>query len=879
LLTQAVSIILLQVWHNCKIYNQHGSAIWHVADYMSKQFERLYHAWVLDFRERYIRWAKPSARPWEDTCRQCDGKCNSPDSELVVCDHCDAPYGIKCLPQPLKKLPKGIWHCADCKPRLHTLRGARMLSAVAENAARKRAELGDTPKKTINQTMYLVKWMGLGYECCTWETKEDINDPTLIAEFHKLNNTYPDEPDMPESIVNKTLSGAKHLNMENVGGSTCLPELRTQLYAQTRALQFSKFGMEMPDPLCAACGPKAKAANIVKRFVSDDEPSTGSHGEMNGTARGEAISFDNVNSNNSVSMEREVVEVVSSLTDVVAKDRMIELQSKVNESLPPLLTGEYDAIVPITSKGLMMNVGEIHGSVAFLGYRSFPDGSRGPSEIQKLIKNVGDKIIAVDGQTTINKSFTEVIGMLKESGKNKFAFMRFLETRYSVCDSDMASTGVTGRYAFEELQKKFAIDRERLLIKRKQQLMENHDDLVEEAEESDGSAAADTDDESEGDSEGEFQPDSDAEADELMKKRRKPKKSASFDSVVADEKPVDDKIPGTMSGDPAETLKGIEEVEKGTVEPIILRHEKTQSLAHRLLDVDIGNSSDEGGDDSCVYFMDGVDTTFTSMTVATEDVKDLIAEPSETDGEKFKVDQPDKKEKEATVPVKRNEFSELGERSKLAASVLLVKVPPEEEDFDNFPYPSSKAMEAEKAEHAKKAEDDARSKIPGSPEAGQQGKKSSVKIEQVDHTTGEVVNVWANIQSAAATLQIPLNDMKQYLAAAEEGQYNEDIGETLGGFSWRYALTGAEVTAGLETTGRGKKGREAWLEFREKLYDPSEPHPYKNGNRLRDYQVDGVNWLASTYYKRHGCILADGTISWPFCVFACMFIEAMISHP
>ena len=24
---------------------------------MAKQFERLYHAWVLDFRERYLRWA------------------------------------------------------------------------------------------------------------------------------------------------------------------------------------------------------------------------------------------------------------------------------------------------------------------------------------------------------------------------------------------------------------------------------------------------------------------------------------------------------------------------------------------------------------------------------------------------------------------------------------------------------------------------------------------------------------------------------------------------------------------------------------------------------------------------------------------------------
>ena len=50
----------------------------------------------------------------------------------------------------------------------------------------------------------------------------------------------------------------------------------------------------------------------------------------------------------------------------------------------------------------------------------------------------------------------------------------------------------------------------------------------------------------------------------------------------------------------------------------------------------------------------------------------------------------------------------------------------------------------------------------------------------------------------------------------------------------------------------GKKTKQAWLEFREKLYDPSEPYPYKNNNRLRDYQVDGVNWLASTWYKKQG---------------------------
>eukprot|EP00980_Cylindrotheca_fusiformis_P031725 scaffold26870_cov176-Cylindrotheca_fusiformis.AAC.4 len=146
-----------KVWNNCKIYNRHGSAIWHVADYMSKQFERLYHAWVLDFRERYLRWANPRARPWENTCREHDGKCGTPDEDLLLCDHCDAMYGYKCL--NLKKPPKGQWHCPDCKPKsTKFVRGMGMMSAIAEHAARKRAELGDTPKRAVKQVMYLVKW-------------------------------------------------------------------------------------------------------------------------------------------------------------------------------------------------------------------------------------------------------------------------------------------------------------------------------------------------------------------------------------------------------------------------------------------------------------------------------------------------------------------------------------------------------------------------------------------------------------------------------------------------------------------------------------------------------------------------------------------------
>ena len=141
-------------------------------------------------------------------------------------------------------------------------------------------------------------------------------------------------------------------------------------------------------------------------------------------------------------------------------------------------------------------------------------------------------------------------------------------------------------------------------------------------------------------------------------------------------------------------------------------------------------------------------------------------------------------------------------------------------------------------------------------------KRSTVKVEQVAVTTGEVVRVWANAETASATLQISLEDIRSML----KGHYNEELGDEVGGYRWRYALAGAEVTATGGSSRGSKKGKEAFLEFRDKLYDPAIPHIYKNGNKLRDYQVDGVNWLASTWYKRHSCILADEMGTFLICI-------------
>ncbi len=265
---------------------------------MSKRFERLYQEWVIAFRNKYLRWANPEARPWET-----NGS-----------------------------------HISD-----------------VELAARKRAELGDIPMKKVIIKKYLVKWAGLGYEHCTWETKEDINDDKLIQEFYTENNMTPDEPDLTSSDIAESLKDVSHLTKDNAGGLNEMPDLRCQLYSQARAFQFVKFGEIPPPKLCDECG------TLSKQFSKSNE-------EKNADGMNPSV----------------------------------EMRLK---HMPPLLHGEYDAVVPMTAQGLLMNVGEVNNSVAFLGYRQFQDGTKGPAEINNVIRSSGDKIISVDGISTVRLIF------------------------------------------------------------------------------------------------------------------------------------------------------------------------------------------------------------------------------------------------------------------------------------------------------------------------------------------------------------------------------------------------------------------------------------------------------------------------------------------
>ena len=443
----------------------------------------------------------------------------------------------------------------------------------------------------------------------------------------------------------------------------------------------------------------------------------------------------------------------------------------------------------------------------------------------------------------VNKSFQEVIQLLKESGEKSHAHMRFLSQEYAKCKSSVTSMGMEGRYTMSSCKQLFRKDRRHLLVKRLTELDMDEDQVKEEnGEESDGSAGGESDDESEEASMASFEQVSDDE--DLVLNRSKDLVAKELEMTEHEQIPSNENGKKEKKSEVTAVSEEKNQSNKNDLRTISLEKETTKSLALRLLDVDLGYSSDEGGPEDFAYFIDGVDDTFTRNADVTKNVNVIEAENGNLGNSDETV--------EASLPAKKNEFESLGQRSKIFASIALSDVVPDEEDFDNYPLLSMKQLKAIKTQE-EEVEKAVQSDDTKTGEELPFAALSKTKIEQLSTTSNEVIRVWKSAEDAAATLQLSLVHIKELLS----GKYSEDVGDEIGGYRWRYAQEDAEVTKIPKTIKENDKGKKAFLEFRDKLYDHEKPHNYKNGNRLRDYQVDGVNWLASCWYKSHSCILAD----------------------
>jgi SNF2 family DNA or RNA helicase len=148
-------------------------------------------------------------------------------------------------------------------------------------------------------------------------------------------------------------------------------------------------------------------------------------------------------------------------------------------------------------------------------------------------------------------------------------------------------------------------------------------------------------------------------------------------------------------------------------------------------------------------------------------------------------------------------------------------------------------------------------------------------VEQIDLASGEVMRVWETVNQASRSLNIPVATIQSVLAGKLDNG---------GGFMWRparernpeeEAAVGSaagdsavtdEGAAGEAAEGMGGEavdGGESEAEevvvkkddWQKKLY--SECKDYLNGGKLRDYQLEGLNWLLRCWYTKMSSILAD----------------------
>jgi SNF2 family DNA or RNA helicase len=103
-----------------------------------------------------------------------------------------------------------------------------------------------------------------------------------------------------------------------------------------------------------------------------------------------------------------------------------------------------------------------------------------------------------------------------------------------------------------------------------------------------------------------------------------------------------------------------------------------------------------------------------------------------------------------------------------------------------------------------------------------------------------VLKTFENVGQAARSLNVPNHVIQNALSGkSAEG----------GGYKWRMMVSSEERLDGVEQEEKEEK------KWKQKLHKVSKE--YKNGGKLRDYQVEGLNWLLKCWYSKRSSILAD----------------------
>jgi chromodomain-helicase-DNA-binding protein 7 len=863
------------IWRNCKRYNLYKSQIWYAAHCLSMLFERLYQGWVISFQSSPLSIEDDQGQPWFQSCRVCQE--DHDDTKIMLCDHCDAAFHIYCLTPPLNKVPEGAWMCDRCKDWFTKMTGSsvKMYSATAEDEMRAYSE-GSRGLQVVRvrKKKYLVKWRGLSYKDSTWETKEDIDDEMKIAEYHKVNDIPPDEPLLTEGEIGIELAkDRKEQIIPAFSDPNAVKDLDATVYAQIRAYHFLKHKKLAPNALLNECGVSAaayvKGMRISMLFNKDskdiveaqmllkpksetikknDEITVDMHDEskheipvdmpvdvssmevennkeeINNTKKVINKELYWVEPNGIDIVRNEVSECLSSLVYSCARN----LRQNPYPSRPRLprrdqQPSEIEVCVEKGASSLLMAVGKYKNHVIITGFKKDSNGFAGSAEKTGRIKQ-GDILVAIDGRYCYEMKYRDIVELIS-SCKRNYMYLRFL--RSTIHDLQTRDSDIVDEY-FET--KTFSKESYRPLPLRSLYMgvYPNRNYNHKYSELSQVSK----------DNENKIINYKDKWYSEVQKKNDEPQHLGLFDNEI-DAAAAYDNLVKELYPDNTYLLNFNED---GSLsfnanllsKRVTLERQITIERVDNIKDIDIEDCDENGEVDEDGNIIKKIKIKTNNLNYDSDDDKSI-----EDDIQSY-----DSRDENSVLDISESEEEEEGSDNEWEPDND-GNWKPSKDFIPDSDGPLGRLLRAvNQTEIAPISYDWSNYML----ELGSQ-KVGTKRLEQIDLATGKVIRLWDNMVQAARVLNIQISLINNCVL--------EKI-NSAGSYKWRWGAIYKGIEDVPDEDDMADEDLEPPIANDDwKLKLQTKTKDYRNGGNLRDYQVEGLNWLLRCWYTKTSSILAD----------------------